>query len=174
MSTINGLPAHVFLVHAVVALVPLSAVLLLLIAFWPAARQRLSVPAAVLSAVTVGFVPLTTSAGSWLAHHLERTALLRAHTHLGDTMLPWAIGVFVVTAAVAAREIMRARRTPSTTAGVGGRGATIVLAVLALVVAVGSTTTIYRIGDSGAKAAWTGKFSPTDLPQPPRQPSAIG
>lgn len=209
MSTINGLPAHVILVHAVVVLVPLSAVFLLLIAFWPAARQRLYVVAAVLSAVTLAFVPLTTSAGEWLEHHLPRTPLIRAHTHIADYMLPWAIGLFVVTLAVAAREFLRLRAVSDTptrvpagvgagvrageragtpadpdeplaptrtaaTHGIGGRTATIVLAVLALVVAGGAATTVYKIGDSGAKAAWTGNFSPTELPRPPRQPKPNG
>lgn len=198
MTTVDGLPAHVFLVHAVVVLVPLSAGFLLLIALWPAARQRLYVVAGVLSAVTLAFVPLTTNAGEWLEHHVARTPLIRAHTHLGDTMLPWAIGLFVVTAAVAVREFMRIRTaaapvpvgagvgasTPSDAPlaptksaaahGAGGKSVTIVLAVLALVVAAGSTVTIYRIGDSGAKAAWTGNFSPTELPRPPRQPAPTG
>ncbi|HTK66618.1 MAG TPA: hypothetical protein VL595_29860 [Pseudonocardia sp.] len=203
MSTINGLPAHVILVHAVVVLVPLSAVFLLLIAFWPAARQRLYVVAAVLSAVTLAFVPLTTAAGEWLEHHLPRTPLIRAHTQIADYMLPWAIGLFVVTLAVAARELLRLRavsdapaRVPAgagagagapadpdeplaptrtaATHGIGGRTATIVLAVLALIVAGGAVTTVYKIGDSGAKAAWTGNFSPTELPRPPRQPKSNG
>lgn len=200
MSTIQGLPAHVFLVHAVVILVPLSALMLLLIAFWPAARQRFSLLATVLSAVTLVFVPITTEAGSWLSHHLprtpENTPLIRAHAQLGDSMLPWAIGLFVVTAVIAGREFVRSRKAAtdtripvgagvgalsvnsqgpaesapepaptrsSATHGVGGPAATIVLAVLALVVAAGSSVCIYRIGDSGATAAWTGKFSPTEV-----------
>jgi hypothetical protein len=44
-----------------------------------------------------------------------------------------------------------------------------VLAVLAVVVATGSVVTVYRIGDSGARAAWTGRFS--ELPQPPLLPA---
>ena len=40
MSTVNGLPAHVLLVHAVVVLVPLTSLLLVLVAVWPAARRR--------------------------------------------------------------------------------------------------------------------------------------
>jgi len=54
--------------------------------------------------------------------------------------------------------------------GAGGTVVTIVLAVLALVVAGGATSTIYKIGDSGARAAWTGNFSPTELPRTPAPP----
>jgi hypothetical protein len=179
MSTISGLPAHVLLVHAVVALVPLTSVLLLLIAWWPAALQRLNVLAAVISALMLVSVPLTTDAGEWLEHHLPRTPLIHTHTELGDTMLPWAIALFLVTVAIAAREFVRARRVPAGSGtgdvhGLGGRPATAVLAVLALVVALGSTVTVYRIGESGARAAWTGNFSPTELPRPPRRPAPDG
>ncbi|MFZ2177676.1 MAG: hypothetical protein WAW17_27340 [Rhodococcus sp. (in: high G+C Gram-positive bacteria)] len=37
----NGLPAHVLLVHFVVVLAPLTAILLILCALWPAARRRM-------------------------------------------------------------------------------------------------------------------------------------
>ena len=41
MSTFNGLPAHVLLVHFIVVLAPLTAVLATVCTFWPTARQRL-------------------------------------------------------------------------------------------------------------------------------------
>jgi hypothetical protein len=181
-TTINGLPAHTLLVHAVVVLVPLAAVLLVLVGLWPPARQRLSLLTAVLAGLALISVPLTTSAGEWLEHHLPRTSLIHAHAELGDTMLPWAIALFAVAAAVAAREIPRARSAATRTGGdslgaalapelarrseadgPGGRPLSVALAVLALVVAAGSVLTVYRIGDSGARAAWTGRFSPTPI-----------
>lgn len=191
MSTINGLPAHVLLVHLVVVLIPLSAILLLLITWWPAARRKLSLLAAATAAVALISVPITTDAGEWLEHHLPRTPLQRIHTELGDYMLPWAIALFVATAAVATREFMRTRRTtagldaseldgpgaarsgdPADQDGIGGRPMTIALAVLALIVAAGSTATVYKIGDSGARAAWDGKYSQTVIPSPgKRKPS---
>jgi hypothetical protein len=189
VSTLGGLPAHALLVHAVVVLVPLTAVLLVLVALWPAARNRLNLFTAALSALALVSVPLTTSAGDWLEHHVPRTPLVRVHTHLGDTMLPWAIGLFLLAGAIALREHLRTRATisnpvlvdgpgaasatPSITKadGFGGRTATLALAVLAIVVAVGSIITVYRIGDSGARAAWTGQFSeqanpPQHIPPP--------
>lgn len=180
MSVINGLPAHVLLVHAVVVLVPLTAVLVVAVAFWPAARYRLSVPTAVLAAITLALVPVTTDAGEWLEHHLPRTPLLRVHTELGDYMLPWAVALFVVAAAVAARDVMASRRQQPpagpgaahrTDEGVGGRPASVLLAALALLVAVGSIGTVFRIGESGSRAAWTGQFSPTPV-GPARPPDA--
>jgi hypothetical protein len=95
MTTIGGIPAHILLVHAVV-LVPLAALLTVLVTTWPAARARLTFPTAIVAAVAAICVPLTTSAGQWLEHRVASTALLRTHTALGDTLLPWAVGLAVV------------------------------------------------------------------------------
>jgi hypothetical protein len=182
--TVNGLPAHVLLVHAIVVLVPLSALLIVLVAVWAPARRRLALFTAAIAVVTVVLVPITTEAGDWLEHRLPRTALLRAHTHLGDDMLPWAIGLAVVALALCGRHLLSARRPAADSTGsghqgdpgpianrkhdqIGGRALTVALGVLAVLIAAGSVVTVYQIGDSGARAAWTGKFSPTALPRPP-------
>jgi hypothetical protein len=44
-----------------------------------------------------------------------------------------------------------------------GRLPAVALALVAIVGAAGSVVTVYRIGDSGARAAWTGRFSATPL-----------
>ncbi|MCM3847384.1 hypothetical protein ND486_14415 [Pseudonocardia sp. DR1-2] len=175
-STIAGLPAHILLVHGVVVLVPLTALGLVLVAVWPAARVRLVWPTVVLAAVTLALVPVTTEAGEWLEHRLPRTPLIRAHTELGDGLLPWAAGLAVVAVVVAVRHVVAvraARRVPATAGGgapevpagpaPGGTVATVVVAVLAVVVAVGAVVTTVRIGDSGARAAWTGQVAEQPL-----------
>ncbi len=175
MTTIGGLPAHILLVHAVVVLVPLTALLIVLVTVWPAARARLTLSTAIVAVVALISVPLTTDAGEWLERRVPRTDLVRTHTELGDTMLPWAIGLAVVALAVLAREwhAARTRRADSVQVGGslgaaragsppqpwGGRAVSIGLAVVAVVVAVGSVITVYEIGDSGARASWQGKFS---------------
>ena len=178
MSTVNGLPAHVLLVHAVVVLVPLTSLLLVLVAVWPAARRRWSSLTAVLAVVTLVTVPLTTEAGEWLEHRLPHSELIETHAELGDTMLPWTIGLAVIAVVVAVRSwsIGRARRegpgsmtAPPVRRAPGvlaGTAATVVIAVLAIVVAAGSVVTVYRIGDSGSTASWTGTFSPTPISGP--------
>ena len=179
MSTFNGLPLHVLMVHAVVVLIPLSAVLLVLVAFWPAARARFAELTAVLAVLALISVPITTQAGEWLERRVARTPLVHTHTQLGDTMLPWAIGLAVLAVAVAVRHRLAARRAPAAEPhgveiregghrdGAGGRDRVLggILAALALVVAVGSTVTVYRIGDSGARASWTGKFTQQAQPR---------
>ncbi|MFI5911861.1 DUF2231 domain-containing protein [Dactylosporangium sp. NPDC051541] len=165
MDTFNGLPAHVLLVHAVVVLLPLSALLLALTAVWPAARRRLAGPNAILAWLVVLLVPLTTDAGEWLEHRMPGTPLLREHAELGDTAIFYAIPIAVLALIVwwRNREAGDAagRRTflaPLSTA------VTAVVAALALVAAAAGVYGIYRIGDSGAKAAWTGSFSPVAKP----------
>jgi hypothetical protein len=158
MTTVGGLPAHILLVHTVVGLVPVTALLVVLIAVWPAAPRRLMWVAAGVALVTLVSVPVTTEAGEWLEHRVERTALLRVHTELGDTMLPWAIGLAVIAFAILARTVIAERaarravpvggngpgtaRAPAApraavAGGPGGRVVSLILAVLAVVVAVG-------------------------------------
>jgi len=65
-TSIHGLPAHVLLVHAVVMVVPLTALLLLASAWWPAARRKLGFCTPLLALIAVVHVPITTHAGEWL------------------------------------------------------------------------------------------------------------
>src|SRR6266496_3871761 len=79
MTTVNGLPAHILLVHAIVVLLPLTALLLVLSALWPAARRKVAGPNAILSVLVVVLVPITTEAGEWLER--RRLDAARAHPH---------------------------------------------------------------------------------------------
>jgi hypothetical protein len=108
---INGLPAHVLLLHAVVVLVPLTSLLVVGTAFWPAARRRLGVAVPILALVTLGAVQLTINAGEWLIRRVPITPLVRAHAHLGDDMLLWAIALAVVAIAVWAQRFLPSHRT---------------------------------------------------------------
>ncbi len=156
-TVINGLPAHVLFVHVVVVLVPLTALALVLCAAWPVLGRRLGVLLPMLGLVTLVSVPVTTHAGEWLAQHVGRDPLVRKHAELGDGMLPWALGLFLLTAAVWWWVRRSAASHGGTVAVSAAMRATAV--VLSLVVAAGSVVTVYRIGDSGAKAAWHDNFS---------------
>lgn len=117
-----------------------------------------------------------------VGHHRGRDllsgSLVRAHTQLGDTLLPWVIGLLLIAVAILARQLISQRRprrfaapdglgmataTRSPRDALGGRVVTAVLAALAIVVAGGAIIDTYRIGDSGSRAAWTGNFSPQQL-----------
>ncbi|MFZ2173155.1 MAG: DUF2231 domain-containing protein [Rhodococcus sp. (in: high G+C Gram-positive bacteria)] len=147
MSTVNGLPVHALLVHFIVVLAPLTAILVVLCSLWPAARGRLVWPTLVLATVTTALTPLTTEAGEWLEKHVDKSPAVHTHTELGDTMIYFSIALFVVAIAVTAVHVRERKAAAS-------RTFTLVVAVLAIVVAAGSLVQVYRIGESGARATW--------------------
>jgi hypothetical protein len=189
MTTVNGLPAHIVLVHAIVVLLPLCALVLVVCALWPAARRRLASSNAILSVIVLVLVPITTDAGEWLERRVSQTALLRTHTELGDSALFVAIPVTVLalviwwrnreiesTGAAVADEQRRSVTDPASRDGgavktVIGRPRTllkpesaavgIAISVLSVVAGIAAVYLIYRIGDSGAQATWQGHFSTT-------------
>lgn len=175
LTTINGLPAHVLLVHLAVVLVPVTAIMVVLSAAWPAARRRLGIGTPIVALVTTVVVPVTTDAGEWLERRVPRDPLVEAHTKLGDELLPWTIGLLAVAVLVWALQRHGRRTTRSALDTAEGTPAppqaprwftpvAVVLIVAGLVAAGGSVVQVYRIGDSGAKASWHDGFSPNPLP----------
>jgi len=161
LHEINGLPAHVLLIHVVIVLVPAAAVMLVASAVWPAARAKLGFLTPAVAAVALVFVPITTNAGHWFQSHLPNhfgdTAGVRHHAALGNQLLPWAIGIFVLAAAVwvLGRRFAYGWRVadgPDRTAL--PVWAVAAVAVLAVGISVGGVVQLYRIGDSGAKSVW--------------------
>ncbi|PPF78627.1 hypothetical protein C5B96_14620, partial [Subtercola sp. Z020] len=99
-NEVNGLPLHILLVHVVVIVLPAAALLTVIGALWPAFRRKLGVVTPIVALVGLVSVPLATNAGEWLVQRVASTPLVQAHVALGDTLLPWAIGQFVVATAI--------------------------------------------------------------------------
>lgn len=164
LTTIDGLPAHPLLVHLAVVLIPISALLLILAVCWPAARIRLGLLPMVTALVTLVLVPITTDAGQWLKEQLPSDPLVQAHADLGEQMLFWSIGVFVLATAwwVLHSNRFVKWRTDHTHRSGSDRSASpkawrfvvLTVAVVSVLVAAGSVVQVYRIGESGAKAVW--------------------
>ncbi len=179
-----GLPVHVLVVHAVVVLIPLAVLGAVVIAVWPAARHRYRWPVLGLTAVGTIFVPVATETGDGLEHSLPESALISAHTQLGDQLLPFAAALLLVVAGLVAVD----RVATPTGSGTAGRHSTptrqtapdwhgtpvrmgtatavvpdrtwvrpvaLVLSVLTVVLGVVTAAQVVRIGDSGARAAWS-------------------
>ena len=159
MSTFNGLPAHVLLVHFIVVLAPLTAVLAIVCTVWRAARQRLVWLVLGLAVITAVLTPLTTDAGEWLAKREGRSPLLHAHTELGDTMAYFAIALVAAAALIAFVHLREARGRPVKPI------ARYLIAAVAIIAGVATTVQVYRIGDSGARASWS-KQSAVDSSAP--------
>ncbi|MBY8876229.1 DUF2231 domain-containing protein [Actinacidiphila acidipaludis] len=168
LTHIDGLPAHVLFVHFILVMVPLTALAAVVCAVQPRFARRIGLVLPIMGLVTLGMVPVTTHAGEWLESRVGNDPLIHKHTELGDGLLPWAFGLFVATLAVwwlgrrfghSAQAGPDEQATAEGTSPVAARRAApgIVRAVvlaLAVVVSVGAVVDVYRIGESGAKAAW--------------------
>jgi len=152
LTTIWGLPAHALLVHAIVVLAPMTAALEILCGFWPAARRRLVWLVLALAAGTLVLTPITTEAGEWLKDQrgANVSPILQQHAERGDWMIYFSVALLVVAVALAVLHWLEGRSDKPRMA------ATVVVAVLALVVGVSSIVTVARIGHSGAESVWGG------------------
>lgn len=185
-TVINGLPAHVLLVHAVVVLTPLGALFTVLAAVWPAARRRLGVFTPVTCAIALAAVPLTINSGNWLRARFTvirggLTPAIERHASLGRNFWIYAVALFVVSAGVwwlghrsdaagavlpgAAMDGAAMDGTAATGRGTAVATRTapatvtltqVVIAVVAVAVAAVTVWQLYRVGDTGAHAAWDG------------------
>lgn len=159
LNEVNGLPTHILLVHAVVVLIPLAGLLTVLAAVWPAARRRLGVITPLVALAALIVVPVTTEAGEWLLARVHQTPLIAEHVELGDTMLWFAIGLFVVALiawGLPTAVVKSTGRPPAPWLGV-------VIAVLAVVVAGAATFQVVRVGEAGSRAVWEGSFCSVPL-----------
>jgi hypothetical protein len=170
----------------VVVLVPLAALLLVASAWWPAARRKLGILPPLVALIALVLVPVTTHAGEWLRDRVPATPLIDRHAELGDSLLPWAVAMFVVAVLLwyvhlgarlpgrlgsGARRLQAAPDGPAASSAVAAQQATLtvappranvltlIAAVLATALAVGSVVQVVRIGESGSKAVWQGNVS---------------
>lgn len=143
---INGLPVHPLVVHAVVVLLPLAALGTIALVLRPAWRQRFGLLVVAAAAVSTALLPVATSSGESLE---SRVGDPGAHAGLGEALIWFAIPLLVLVTALVHLD-RRRRRTDSDT----GATALRVVATLALVAALAATVQVYRVGDSGARAAW--------------------
>ena len=81
--------------HLIVVLAPLTAVLAILCAVWPAARRRLVWLVLAFAVVITALTPLTTEAGEWLQHRIGESPAIQTHADLGSTMLYFAVALLV-------------------------------------------------------------------------------
>lgn len=159
MTEINGLPAHILLIHLVVIGIPLAALLTILSAVWPAARRRLGIVTPIVALGALIMVPITTNAGEWLQARVYQgftNPQIVRHAELGDELLPWAIGLFVLGVLAWGLPVLAGR--PKAAAALSSTGARIAVGVLAVAIGAVATVQVYRIGDAGAKAAWGSNF----------------
>ncbi|GAA3549900.1 DUF2231 domain-containing protein [Nocardioides daeguensis] len=137
---INGLPIHPLVVHAVVVLLPLAVLGTIAIAVRPAWRERYGPLVVVTALVATVLLPVATSSGEALEEHVGDPG---QHAALGEQLIWFAIPLLLLSAALTwfgrSGDRVRALR---------------VIAALAVVASLATAVQVYRVGDSGARAAW--------------------
>ena len=163
MNTVLGIPTHPFLGHLAAAVIPLTALLVVLVALIPRLPQLLRWTTFVLSALSVALVAVTESSGEALMRQIQKTALNRQHAQIGDDLMPWVIGLFVVCVALLVANYWTRLRIgerpgrPHPSSALSRRSSLIVritFGLIALAVATGAIVETVRIGHSGAEATW--------------------
>jgi hypothetical protein len=150
---LNGLPFHVFIVHAVVVLVPLAALGTITIAVWPAARRRYGWLVVGVTLAATASVPMATDSGEHLRDHLQASPQIHTHAQLGDQLLILVVPLLLVAAGLMGFDLYRRRRPAGDTAR-WYRAAGVALSAVTVIFAVLAGIQVVRIGDSGARAAW--------------------
>ncbi|WP_380161847.1 DUF2231 domain-containing protein [Kineococcus sp. R86509] len=173
LDTINGLPVHPLVVHAVVVLLPLAVLGTILVAVLPRWRARYGGLNALVAVIATALCPIATSSGEALEHRVGDPG---AHAELGDQLVWFALPMTLL--AIVLWWVQRRHRadTPDVTAvtadaaddtkdpGARGRGPRAVrglgvVAVLSVVAAVAAGVQVYRVGDSGAEAVWADQMT---------------
>jgi hypothetical protein len=148
-DTFTGLPVHALVVHAVVVLVPLTAVGAIAIALVPRWSVRFGVLVPLLALASTVASVVAQKSGEQLA---QRVGVPAVHSELGAGVKWWAAALLVVTTALWWADRHRDGRRST---GVK------VLAGLVVIVALGATGWVVRTGDSGARAVWEPVISST-------------
>jgi hypothetical protein len=155
---INGLPVHPLVVHAVVVLLPLACLGTMAIALRPTWRRRYGMLVVACGAVATALIPIATSSGEALEKYVGEPD---QHAELGDQLIWFAIPM--VALCIALVWLDRRSRSTGTVEQRSDSGSaslaqnktlTLVVAALALVASLAASVQVYRVGDSGARAAW--------------------
>ncbi|MGE0730842.1 MAG: DUF2231 domain-containing protein [Acidimicrobiia bacterium] len=161
LDQIAGIPAHPLLVHIPVVLIPLASIALVLIAVSSSAHLRLRWYVLGLTFVATLGTLLAAGSGEELEHNVERSAVLREHTELGDQMRPIALLLLLAVIGLIAVTHFTTRRSTDASVGAAVSSQRSMSSVLRAVLIVGAvalatlnTVWIIRTGHEGAKATW--------------------
>lgn len=148
-DTFNGLPLHPLVVHGVVVLLPLAVLGTIAVAMRPAWRTRFGFLVVGAAAIATVLIPVSTASGEALE---ERVGNPGEHAEMGDQLLWFALALLIAVTALVVMQWRADRGRP----GVTGTppNAIAVVAAVAVIAALACGVQVYRVGDSGARAAW--------------------
>jgi hypothetical protein len=172
MNTLFGLPAHPFLVHIPIVLLPLSAIGVVLMALRPQWHRSYRWIVLAIGTVGVAGATLAASAGEELEGRIvavegrKAAASWEHHASLGDTARSVALVYLVALVLFVFVPWWLERRTaaqPATTVGAAAstpsrapwqRWAVIAVTVVALAAAAGSVVSVIAAGHTGSRSVW--------------------
>lgn len=143
-DTFQGLPVHALVVHAVVVLVPLTAIGAVIMALSPSFSRRFGTVVVVVAGLAAVASVVARQSGEQLA---ARVGSPQPHAGLG-AVLPWfAIAFFLVVMVfwLFDRGVPASKARPAWL---------VVLAVVLVVVAAAAAWWTIRVGQSGSEAVW--------------------
>ncbi len=149
INTLFGLPAHPLVVHAAVVLLPIAAIGLIVVALVPKSRRYYGPVVFGLALVATIAVGLAQQSGESLEGQVKRTEQVEEHTEQGETVLPWAIALTIVSGLVAAEPYARDRLGK-----VPPKAVAAVLIGASVITGLGATYTVIEVGHSGATSVW--------------------
>ena len=161
MWTIDGIPLHPLVVHAVVVLLPLAALGAVVIAVRRSWRRTFGIPVLLIALAGVAAVPMATTTGSqlWTALGVNNP-LIDVHAQRATWLLPVALGFLVLLAGAVLTELSAVR------AEVGAHAAppasptrhrvTTGLSVLAALTGLAVTAIVVWVGHAGSVVVWQG------------------
>jgi hypothetical protein len=161
MWTIDGIPLHPLVVHAVVVLLPLAALGAIVISVRRSWRRSFGIPVLLMGLAGVAAVPMATTTGTQLWTALDvQNPLIDLHAQRATWLLPFALGFLallagaVLTEFAAMRAEVGAHAAPATTA-TRYRVAT-GLSVLAALAGLAATAIVVWVGHAGSVVVWQG------------------
>lgn len=160
MTTIDGIPLHPLVVHAVVVLLPLAALGAVVIAVRRSWRRTLGIPVLLVALAGVAAVPMATATGGQLWMALGgQNPLVGVHAQRAATLLPFAVGFLVLLAAAVLTELATARAEAGSHSAVATATRTRLTAGLAVLAALAGLVVaglVVWIGHAGSSAVWQG------------------
>jgi hypothetical protein len=95
-KTVNGVPSHPLVVHAVVVLIPLTIIGTIGIALWPAMRRYFSLTVLAVGVVAGLSVPVAVLTGENFRDRLGAAQLVRTHQSFAHDLLWWTLAFVIV------------------------------------------------------------------------------
>ena len=161
MWTIDGIPLHPLVVHAVVVLLPLAALGAIVIAVRRSWRRTFGIPVLLITLAGVAAVPMATTTGSqlWTALGVNNP-LIDVHAQRASWLLPIALAFLVLLAGAVLTELAAVR------AEAGAHAAPVEtatryrvatgLSVVAALAGLAVTAVVVWVGHAGSVVVWQG------------------